>query len=739
MNCPQCNRPIDLPFNIERCPHCDFQIHTASPRKGVTGNPFSSYSEISWSGFEDGTHFLNKYLIDPKTHRHDGIFHYYRVKGAFGHNWLQIHRIESGASGYFLNRIKDLQKQYPTKNDFLVKMISCGVEKDFFYVIWEDFPFNTLQDTFNTTGTLPPELVLQLFLFLLDLYNEGLILPHLFLNPKSIISMGDNRFSILNYLVLQVVAPFIPSNQLFQNTVLPYVAPEMIEGTLLIDKKADLFSIGTLWIEILNNESIFDSISNFSTEVKERLISISNVMRSTQAVDRSEGLELLRGKIEKLLEIVLESDQQVTDMNEHEIELLNEDDLIVEEVQELDKEDITIPPEVETDPEVETPPENEPEEEILELNNFETVEETPPKIAPPPPKINDHQEITPELYQKARERLNRNPLDINHLNTLYQFFLKNNAIDQAYVVSNILKFRDALGEDHPSFAPYKNYLWHEKRPITDNTWLKIVPKDLYFNVSGIMLYLTPFLTWTKVTIPKIDTPDYKSKKLDMETPQGKIITEVLTFLNLKDATVELTKTDIGGNKKTFSQICMKKGKPVIIFKKQIFDNIDLDVFPGIIAKFLSLLHLDMINNFLYNIPVIQEIFYGVLKYLVPSARDMHNSKISSIVYRGIKEYRKSGKMSHNDLIKLVILINEHIYKRKTGPDLNQSMRTLERTSDRIALIFSNNLNNTLKMFIDYGELNLFMGPTERMKSLFKFLLSDPYFETRKELKQGAIL
>jgi hypothetical protein len=389
--------------------------------------------------------------------------------------------------------------------------------------------------------------------------------------------------------------------------------------------------------------------------------------------------------------------------------------------------------------------EEEIEEEIEHIEEIEEIEiepeiiikkVTPPSIpiAPPTLKI---KKITEKEFKIAKKQLNKNPIDSENLKILYLYYSDKEMIDEAFIISNLLNFMNDSSSSNLLFEYGKNVSWvMEHSIITDNTLEKILPKKIYFNTSGVMQALYKILD-ENLPIIKTTPPLSNYSILINDSDKKDIINEVIALSGLKNLRISLTNQNIHNEKSISSAIFKRDNFINIMLKKDLFEEMENSQFKVLISKLVFLSHSNIVGNFIYDVATIKDIFYGAMKFVIPSSRDMYNSKISNILFKELEKQKNLNKLKRTDIIRLVMLMNEHLYNRKSQPDISESMKLIEIASDRFALIVSNDLNATLKTFLNYESINVKLTATERMKSLLRYVMSDEYFQLRKDIKQSV--
>ncbi len=705
MNCPNCNHLIDLPFDVSNCPECGFNLKTEENGAFFNeSNPFFNADFSKKVSFEKGSLFLNDYQIEEFVIQ-QGYFSFYRVKKGDNFYYLQITLMDHRFKSYILNEFEEFFKKYPSHSNIFLQLNMYGVDGDYIYFIFEYLPYNTLEQVIKTVPELSFDYVAQLTLFLLDFFHESKKNgAHFFLYPQNIIHLGNSKFKILNYMISKFFAPIFQPSSIFKKDILPYLAPELTSGESVLDGRADLYSIGKIVERLVKHEGFIQTETPKWGNIELELHSFISKLTAKEAEKRDFSIDELKNSIYTMLEysqpldIIVEEELEPEDIAE--IEHLSDDDLVLED-------DLSTPPTI--------------------------------VVAPPEIKLSI---MNDDDFKKAKSALSKDPLNRTLLKGVFQYYVSKEQLDEAFVVSSILHFLNDSTESLLIFNHYKNIEWSPNPALfSDDVLFKIKPKNLYFNTSGMMLHLKQFLELSKTTIPPISQQAAFSEDLDWSTEKGRSTLALMKIADLRNIKVKLAITDIGGQESLFSQIFKDEQDIVLLLKKQIYESLDIKLFNVVLAKFLMLTSSDIVYNFLYDGVVIEEMFYGVLKYLVPSARAMHNSKVSNLVFKGMQDFVDRKMLSKNDIIKLVILINEHLYSRKTKPDVNESMKNIEITSDRFSLIATNDLNSVLKMFRDHENLGLgtrYISVKERLRELLKFVLSDNYIQVRKTLGQSVI-
>ena len=361
---------------------------------------------------------------------------------------------------------------------------------------------------------------------------------------------------------------------------------------------------------------------------------------------------------------------------------------------------------------------------------------SPPSIPIAPPSLRI-KKVTEKEFKIAKKQLNKNPIDLDNLKLLYSYYSDKEMIDEAFIVSNLLNFMNDKTNSNLLFKSGKDVDWNfSKSILTENNLQKILPKKIYFNTSGVMQVLYKILK-DDLQIIKMIQP-LSNYSIPINSPEKKeIIKKTLKLSGLDNLKISLTNQDIHNEKNIATAIFKRDNVVNIILKKDLCENMENTQFRVLFSKLIFLTHPNIVSNFLYDVQTIKDIFYGVMKFVIPSSRNMYNSKISNILFKELESQKKQNKLKRTDMLRLVMLMNEHLYSRKAQPNINESMKLIEIASDRFALIVSNNLNETLKTFLNYENVNIKLTASERMKSLLKYVLSDEYFQLRKDIKQSV--
>ncbi len=452
-----------------------------------------------------------------------------------------------------------------------------------------------------------------------------------------------------------------------------------------------------------NKEDSLDKKENSLEDKKEKTL----VDKKENSLEERENfLKEILGVEEDLIEIELD------ELEEEHSNIFKEED----DVEDL-AEEITI---VELEDE---------DEEIKKITIKNKKVKNPPKL-----KVTS---ITNDEFKTLREALKKKPLDLEKMKKVYAYYVENNEIDKAYVISNILNFMNELSDSELIFKNGRKFQWeYNENILTEENLALLFTKEIYLNTSGVMIVLKDFLHKKKHLVSTVIPPLTTSSPIALRSRKGKIIKDLIDLTGLKSLRLGTTK-DISSNNKVFSVLYQKKSHTHLTVRKDIFEELDMKHFKVIMAKYMFLAHPEIIPNFIYDVPTIEEVFYGTMKFTIPFIREMHDSKLSNGVHEELSAMKKTKSLSQKDIIKLVIVMNEHFAQRKQYPDIKTSLKNIEIISDRFALLASNDLNSTLKTFLNYKDINIRLNPRERMNALLKFVMSDEYFQLRKNLKQSV--
>lgn len=803
MICPNCKKEIDLPFEVEVCPHCNFSITELNREQledsvVVTSNPFIE-NNISYPVLANNTKYLDKYKVNEFLGNYYP-FSYYSVTYNEKKFILQISRISPLDSSEIEKKLKKEFDNLEESNiDENIAIIEYGLKNGNIFFLLEYFTLETVQDVLNTTTNLSNEYTLNLILFL-SKWHEKSSKPHIFLSPSNIVSLGNNQFKVFNYKTIKILSNFIKPFFYFQENTSKYLAPELLKGDRLITKKADIFSIGKIWEALINTN--FTISDKQETEIEKQIKKIIITMTQINYENRKFNKESIKEIIENYLNIKSNNDfttqkillndiilDEITLPNNIEKEQINksfeklemqniealetneeekikpteknnkiedletiDEDIKIEEIEEIKAieknnkiEDLET---VDEDIKIE---EIKPTEKNNKIEKLETIDEDikleeiepeiiikkvdPPTIPIAPPSLNI-KKVTEKEFKIAKKQLNKNPIDLNNLKTLYSYYSDKEMIDEAFIVSNLLNFMNDKTNSHLLFKSGKNVNWDfNKSILTKNNLQKILPQKIYFNTSGVMQVLYNTLQ-DNLQIIKTIAPLSNYSILINDPEKKEIVKNLLILSGLKNLKISLTNQDIY-NEKSVSTAIYKRDEFIhIIIKKDLCENMENMQFKVLLSKLIFLAHSNIVGNFLYDVQTVKDIFYGVMKFVIPSSRNMYNSKVSNILFKELERQKALKKLKRMDTLRLVILMNEHLYTRKAQPDINESMKLIEMASDRFALIVSNNLNETLKTFLNYESVNIKLSASERMKYLLKYVLSEEYFQLRKDIKQS---
>ncbi len=783
MICPNCKKEIDLPFEVEVCPHCNFNMVGLNKEQleesvVVTSNPFIE-NNIAYPILAKDAKYLDKYKVNEFLGNHYP-FSYYSVTYNEKKFILQVSKISPLDASEIEKKLKKEFDNLDESNiDENIAIIEYGLKNGNIFFLLEYFTLETVQDVLNTTTNLSEEYTLSLILFLSKWY-ENSSKPHIFLSPSNIVSLGNNQFKVFNYKVIKILSNFIKPFFYFQENISKYIAPELLKGDRLITKKADIFSIGKIWESLINTD--FTISDKQETKTEKQIKEIIKTMTQISYENREFNKKSIKDTIDNYLntksnnnfttqkislndiildEISLPNDTVKKEMNKSpdepkeqnfatletngeeknhldkdnktkEIENIDED-IKIEEIENIDKNTKTKKLEnIDEDIKIEELEEIKLEEIEPEIIIKKVI---PPTIPIAPPSLNI-KKVTEKEFKIAKKQLNKNPIDLDNLKTLYSYYSDKEMIDEAFIISNLLNFMNDKTNSHLLFKSGKEINWvFNKSILTENNLQKILPQKLYFNTSGVMQVLYNTLQ-NNLQIIKTIAPLSNYSILINEPEKKEIIKEILKLSGLKNLKISLTNQDIY-NEKSVSTAIYKRDELIhIVIKKDLCENMENMQFKVLLSKLVFLAHSSIVGNFLYDVQTVKDIFYGVMKFVIPSSRSMYNSKISNILFKELERQKALKKLKRMDILRLVMLMNEHLYTRKAQPDIGESMKLIEMASDRFALIVSNNLNETLKTFLNYENINIKLSASERMKHLLKYVLSEEYFQLRKDIKQS---
>ena len=141
----------------------------------------------------------------------------------------------------------------------IVSVHEFGNVEDVYYFLMEFVDGSTLRDVVGT-GQLEPEQALAIVPHLCDAlqfaHDQGIV--HRDIKPENILMAKDGTVKIADFGLSRIVGNGNPATELTQtNQVLGtprYMAPEQFEGSSRVDHRADIYSLGVVFYEMLTGE-----------------------------------------------------------------------------------------------------------------------------------------------------------------------------------------------------------------------------------------------------------------------------------------------------------------------------------------------------------------------------------------------------------------------------------------------------------------------------------------------------
>lgn len=331
-----------------------------------------------------------------------------------------------------------------------------------------------------------------------------------------------------------------------------------------------------------------------------------------------------------------------------------------------------------------------------------------------------------ENPEKQIEFLRRNikddPFNDIYYQYLFNIYLQQKKIDNAYVIARILRYFSKNNEDQKKvLAAFKGkgklewgivltkYHWD----LIIHHRLKNQITDIFNAISSpmIQLYARPF----KINL-KEQLDFNKQKNLFTSVYQM-----VSTFLNMPSPKLFVKQGVSGIEFVNVGEILLNVGY-------DIYNNNDDKTLLYAIGKSLTYLRPEFILPKIVTGSVVTNIFLGVLNYVIP------NMNIAGDVEQLMAITKHFEKQTAPETLESIRDVVEAFVRAKGSIDLNKWLNAVEFTGDRIAFMLTQDLEFLDSMFkretigvLSKADFKMKMG------DILNFSISDEYFTLRKEL------
>lgn len=324
-----------------------------------------------------------------------------------------------------------------------------------------------------------------------------------------------------------------------------------------------------------------------------------------------------------------------------------------------------------------------------------------------------------------RRNIKDNPFKSIYYEWLFKIYIQERRLDEAYVTARIIRYFGKESGDHNQILEKfrgKNRLnWGEI--LTDYHWnlifhhrLKNQVTDIFHAISVPMLQLYGRSEKSYKLSPRERIDIAKQKNVF-----GSSYNMISTFLNVPTPEVYIRKGVSGMNFLNIGRIVSQIGY-------DIFNNNDDKKVLYSVAKGLTYLRPEFILARLVPGTVLKNIFLGVLNYVIPTMNVAGDIDQLQAITTHLEKHTAP------ETLESIQKVVQAFVKGKGSIDLNKWLNAVEFTSNRIAFLFTQDLEMIQSMFKSETVGVLSKADYKvKMADLLNYSISDDYFQLRKEL------
>ena len=269
--CPQCGAelPADAPDGV--CPKClmqqGFESHDVAPAGDQAIDPTVSHSGFAAPSPEElAQHFPQFEIVELLGKGGMGAVYKARQPNLDRYVALKILPPEVGKDPAFAERfMREARALAMLNHSGIVAVYDFGEADGLYYFVMEYVDGANLRQTIATGGLTPPEalaIVPQICDALQCAHDEGVV--HRDIKPENILIDKRGRVKIADFGLAKLLGvdaedsaaekPFTLTGTHQVMGTPHYMAPEQMQGSSAVDHRADIYSLGVVFYEMLTGE-----------------------------------------------------------------------------------------------------------------------------------------------------------------------------------------------------------------------------------------------------------------------------------------------------------------------------------------------------------------------------------------------------------------------------------------------------------------------------------------------------
>ena len=269
--CPQCGGEIPTDFSYGVCPKClmqqGFKSHDAAPAGDQAIDPSVSHSgSVAPSPEELARHFPQFEIVEMLGKGGMGAVYKARQPNLDRYVALKILLPEVGKDPAFAERfMREARALAKLNHPSIVAVYEFGEVDGLYYFVMEYVDGANLRQTLAAGGLTPPEalaIVPQICDALQFAHDAGVV--HRDIKPENILIDKQGRVKVADFGLAKLLGvdrenssvekPFTLTGTHQVMGTLHYMAPEQMQGSSAVDHRADIYSLGVVFYEMLTGE-----------------------------------------------------------------------------------------------------------------------------------------------------------------------------------------------------------------------------------------------------------------------------------------------------------------------------------------------------------------------------------------------------------------------------------------------------------------------------------------------------
>lgn len=269
--CPQCGGEIPTDFSYGVCPKClmqqGFKSHDAAPAGDQAIDPSVSHSGfVAPSPEELARHFPQFEIVEMLGKGGMGAVYKARQPNLDRYVALKILLPEVGKDPAFAERfIREARALAKLNHPSIVTVYEFGEVDGLYYFVMEYVDGANLRQTLAAGGLTPPEalaIVPQICDALQFAHDAGIV--HRDIKPENILIDKQGRVKVADFGLAKLLGvdredssaekPFTLTGTHQVMGTPHYMAPEQMRGSSAVDHRADIYSLGVVFYEMLTGE-----------------------------------------------------------------------------------------------------------------------------------------------------------------------------------------------------------------------------------------------------------------------------------------------------------------------------------------------------------------------------------------------------------------------------------------------------------------------------------------------------